>query len=103
MYILGTCPLQDLFVGKNQFMDLTVENGKVLKLRDVVVMGQLRIHSSNISDINNKGQVIFRNLFIPGGTIWYKNVEVISNNCVQSTQQAFKQKLWELKFEFFFE
>ena len=56
---------QDLFIGKNKSVTLTLQNGTVTKVRDVVILGELIIKSSNPEDTTVKPSIIARDIFAP--------------------------------------
>jgi hypothetical protein len=86
---------KDIFVGENQKVTITLANGTISKCRDVVVLGELTIQSSNPENTAVKPILVARDFFIPA-KFSIKNVGVCSRHFVQpKNNDEFRKNLQE--------
>ncbi len=87
---------QDLFVGQNATLRITLTNGTVSHFRDVVIWGDLIIRSSNPENIAHKPSFIVRDFFAPGH-LHVENVDITNRRFHQhKNTDAFRQELQDL-------
>jgi hypothetical protein len=87
---------QDLFIGLNQHITLTIPNGATINFRDILVIGKLTIQSSDINDTVNKGKIIANDIFAPGD-VSSINIHLKCRNYYQPKNRLeFRRELGEL-------
>ncbi len=89
----------DLFVGKNKILTLTLVNGTETRFRDVVVLGELIIRSSNPENTAVKPRLAARDFFAPA-ILSTTNINIRCINFYQpKNTEAFRRELQELFLE----
>jgi hypothetical protein len=88
----GTGEDTDLFVGKNQSVILTLSNDATRRFRDVVVLGELTIQSSDPTNTAIKPRIIARDVFKPGA-LSLNNVSVHFRNYSSTNTEVFHREL----------
>ncbi len=86
---------KDIFVGKNRRAFINIPNGQTLRARDVVVLGEISIQSTDLENTAVKGRLIARNIILPGHSS-FKNV-VLESACFYqpANSREFKNELQE--------
>ncbi|MCI0381905.1 MAG: hypothetical protein L0207_02495 [Chlamydiae bacterium] len=88
----------DLFVGKNKEVTITLNNGSTSQTRDIVVLGKLKIQSSD-EDQLLKPKLIFQNCIVAGKLHCY-NIEFNGEDIVVfESNEEFRKKLFQLFIE----
>jgi hypothetical protein len=81
---------EDIVVGKNKDVTLTIANGKSLHFRDIIVWGHLKIQAKNLKDAANAPILCFRNCFI-GGCFRVECIQLIGTSITRfSSLEEFK-------------
>jgi hypothetical protein len=89
----------DLFVGKNKSITLTLTNGTETRFRDVVVLGELVLKSSEPENVAIKPKIIARDFFVPA-KLSMGNVSLQCGNlCFHKNPETFRSELQELFIE----
>ncbi|HAB99558.1 MAG TPA: hypothetical protein DCE71_07045 [Parachlamydiales bacterium] len=87
---------KDIFVGKNRCALIKIPNGETVKVRDVVVLGEISIQSMDVENTAVKGRLIARNVILPGHS-FLKNVALESLRFYQPAScREFKSELQEV-------
>ena len=84
---------KDLFVGENRKCTLTIPNGKTIQFRDVVVLGELIIQSSNPENTSVKSHFVVRSIF-NASVFSAKNIQIKSDYIyIAKNRKAFQDML----------
>lgn len=87
---------QDLFIGQNKSITLTINNGTTVQFRDIVVLGRLIVKASDMTDTANKGRLIARDIITAGNTQLENIFVEASEMIVMKNEADFKDKLQHL-------
>jgi len=89
----------DLFVGKNKSITLTLPNGTETRFRDIVVLGELILQSSNPDNTVVKPELI-ANDFFSAAKLVVKNVSIKCRYLyLAKNREVFRSELQELFME----
>lgn len=91
----GSGPEADLFVGRDQSVTLTIDNGTSVQFKDVVVLGKLLIKSSDLENTAVKAKVVVNDLFCVGN-MRVNNVELKSIKFFVGNFSEFRSEVREL-------
>lgn len=87
---------KDLFVGSDKSVTITLQNGTVTKFRDVVVLGELIIQSSQPENSSVRPSLIVRNFFNPS-KVSLSNIHIsIQYHWQPKNTEEFRKRLQEL-------
>lgn len=84
----------DLFIGKNKKVTLTITNGEEMRFRDIVVLGELILLSSDPEKPENKAKVIARDVFDIGN--FERKLPIECRNYLKNPRSTFDTELQEL-------
>ena len=89
----------DLFVGRNKSVTITLNNGSETRFRDVVVLGELILKSSDSENTAVKPKLIAHDFFA-AAKLSVNNVRIECRNCYLAKNiEAFRSELQELFME----
>jgi hypothetical protein len=87
---------EDLIVGENVSATMVLENGTLTKYRDIVVLGELNIQSSDLENTVVKPELVVRDFIFPA-KLSIENVVIKCERFLQPKNiQAFRYDLEEL-------